>query len=266
HPLRPATRNRLGRPLPHQQADRPRAHPQPQQLSTPRHEPQGRIRHSAAFPPPIPASGAECSRATHPFAARVPRSAFPLDAHALPTPPACVLSQDQTLHKGPTPGPAPRRAAHRPSKPRRNPDRSLEVINQRNPPHTYRTWSECVTGPKQTMAENNQTRAVEFSRNNRSSRTSPRPSGPRSSSAEGVLSALLCLHFISVPYFPPNRRFQEKPIGMKTTRGAARYSSTRFLNPTWLNAVLEPLKRGDGRGGGPALSQPRAGSLPPTPS
>ena len=35
HPLRPATRRRLGRPLPHQQADRPRAHPQPlQTLST----------------------------------------------------------------------------------------------------------------------------------------------------------------------------------------------------------------------------------------
>ena len=27
HPLRPATRHRLGRPSPHQQADRPRAHP-----------------------------------------------------------------------------------------------------------------------------------------------------------------------------------------------------------------------------------------------
>ena len=34
HPLRPATRRRLGRPLPHQQADRPRAHPTPQKLST----------------------------------------------------------------------------------------------------------------------------------------------------------------------------------------------------------------------------------------
>lgn len=33
HPLRPATRRRLGRPLPHQQADRPRAHPIPQKLS-----------------------------------------------------------------------------------------------------------------------------------------------------------------------------------------------------------------------------------------
>ena len=32
-PLRPATRRRLGRPLPHQQADRPRAHPRPRNLS-----------------------------------------------------------------------------------------------------------------------------------------------------------------------------------------------------------------------------------------
>ena len=34
HPLRPATRRRLGRPLPHQQADRPRAHLIPTKLST----------------------------------------------------------------------------------------------------------------------------------------------------------------------------------------------------------------------------------------
>src|SRR5690606_41077813 len=32
-PLRPATRRRLGEPLPHQQADRPRAHPAPPELS-----------------------------------------------------------------------------------------------------------------------------------------------------------------------------------------------------------------------------------------
>src|SRR4051812_41278948 len=44
-------------------------------------------------------SGAGCSRVTHPFAARVPRRAFPLDLHVLSTPPAFVLSQDQTLQK-----------------------------------------------------------------------------------------------------------------------------------------------------------------------
>src|SRR5699024_12867298 len=37
HPLRPATRRRLGRPSPHQQADRPRVHPPPKNLSKPRH-------------------------------------------------------------------------------------------------------------------------------------------------------------------------------------------------------------------------------------
>ena len=37
HPLRPATRRRLGTPLPHQQADRPRAHPIPPE----------------SFPPPV---------------------------------------------------------------------------------------------------------------------------------------------------------------------------------------------------------------------
>ena len=36
-PLRPATRRRLGRPSPHQQADRPRAHPEPKNLSNHHH-------------------------------------------------------------------------------------------------------------------------------------------------------------------------------------------------------------------------------------
>src|SRR5699024_1766565 len=36
-PLRPATRHRLGEPLPHQQPDRPRVHPSPINLSNPHH-------------------------------------------------------------------------------------------------------------------------------------------------------------------------------------------------------------------------------------
>lgn len=47
----------------------------------------------------IPKPRAGCSRVTHPFAARVPRRAFPLDLHVLSTPPAFVLSQDQTLQQ-----------------------------------------------------------------------------------------------------------------------------------------------------------------------
>ena len=54
HPLRPATRHRLGRPSPHQQADRPRAHPPPK-------TPKG-----ASFPHP-PCSRHRISRISHTF-------------------------------------------------------------------------------------------------------------------------------------------------------------------------------------------------------
>ena len=40
HPLRPATRRRLGKPLPYQLADRPRAHPEVRGLKGPRFDPQ----------------------------------------------------------------------------------------------------------------------------------------------------------------------------------------------------------------------------------
>ena len=44
---------------------------------------------------------ADHPRVTHPFATRVPVQAlaFPFDLHVLSTPPAFILSQDQTLHK-----------------------------------------------------------------------------------------------------------------------------------------------------------------------
>ena len=37
-------------------------------------------------------------RITHPFATKIPRRIFPFDLHVLGTPPAFILSQDQTLH------------------------------------------------------------------------------------------------------------------------------------------------------------------------
>ena len=55
------------------------------------------------FPSVIPLSGTDCSRVTHPSAARILSSSrnlptiSPLDLHVLSTPPAFVLSQDQTL-------------------------------------------------------------------------------------------------------------------------------------------------------------------------
>ena len=114
HPLRPATRHRLGRPSPHQQADRPRAHPPPK-------TPKG-----ASFPDPS-CDRPRISRISHTFMrlsrrrgqvthVLLTRSPLiqnqqkpvpsPFDLHVLSTPPAFVLSQDQTLQTKPTkPGP-----------------------------------------------------------------------------------------------------------------------------------------------------------------
>ena len=67
-----------------------------------------------------------------------------------------------------------------------------------------------VTGPKQTWLEENQTRAVEFSRNNHTTRTSPE--NPQKDSRSlfrrrcVCVSALLCLHISSSPEHSPNRR------------------------------------------------------------
>ncbi len=100
HPLRPATDRRLGRPLPHQLANRPHA------------------------PPPVPEGFPRGPRCPRPYAALAPLSRgysppegrsrtcsspvrhsvraearTPFDLHALGTPPAFILSQDQTLHQ-----------------------------------------------------------------------------------------------------------------------------------------------------------------------
>src|SRR5699024_10613857 len=86
---------------PHQQADRPRAHPSPINLSRPHHaaRPDYPVLDtvSSAYPrergrlltcySPVRHSSTRCKH---------PASAF--DLHVLSTPPAFVLSQDQTLH------------------------------------------------------------------------------------------------------------------------------------------------------------------------
>ena len=98
HPLRPATRQSLGRPLPHQQADRPRAHPWPKKLST---NTPCRDRSypvlatvSGSYPK---AKGRLLTCYSPVRRSSTPKRAFPLDLHVLSTPPAFVLSQDQTL-------------------------------------------------------------------------------------------------------------------------------------------------------------------------
>ena len=74
----------------------------PHRKNFPPHHPKcGPIRYYTQFPRLIPKCRADHPRVTHPFATRVPKQAwaFPFDLHVLSTPPAFILSQDQTLHK-----------------------------------------------------------------------------------------------------------------------------------------------------------------------
>ena len=103
-PLRPATRRCLGRPLPHQLADKPRAHPTAQ-----RHflkEPCGSERISG-INPSFPGLSRSVGQVAHVLLTRsplrhtdgLPLRCASLDLHALGAPPAFVLSQDQTLQR-----------------------------------------------------------------------------------------------------------------------------------------------------------------------
>ena len=88
HPLRPATRQSLGKPLPYQQADRNKADLFPPELYS--CENYGTLANlSAGY---FPEKGTFLA-ITHPFATLL--QAY--DLHVLGTPPAFVLSQDQTL-------------------------------------------------------------------------------------------------------------------------------------------------------------------------
>jgi hypothetical protein len=100
HPLRPATRRSLGRPLPHQQADRPRAHPPPKNLPTNHHAAVREYPVLATLSGSYPRVRGRLLTCYSPVRrSSTPKRAFPLDLHVLSTPPAFVLSQDQTLHR-----------------------------------------------------------------------------------------------------------------------------------------------------------------------
>ena len=100
HALTPATRRSLGRPLPHQQADRPRDHPGPKNLS--------HSHHAVGVVYPVLAAVSRCyPRVQGRFLTCYspvrrfppPEGGFTLDLHVLGAPPAFVLSQDQTLRR-----------------------------------------------------------------------------------------------------------------------------------------------------------------------
>ena len=108
HPLRPATRRSLGRPLPHQLTDRPRAN---LEAAGPEGSPpfsEAILRSPATYGinPPFGGLSHSSRHVAHVILTRSPLETFkasskdsPFDLHVLSTPPAFILSQNQTLHK-----------------------------------------------------------------------------------------------------------------------------------------------------------------------
>ena len=101
-PLRPATDRRLGEPLPHQLANRTRAPLQAPGLAVPSFDHRSsKNRMSCGISPPFGRLSPTQRQITHALLTRLPlysgRSPFTFDLHVLGTPPALILSQDQTL-------------------------------------------------------------------------------------------------------------------------------------------------------------------------
>ena len=101
-PLRPATDRRLGRPLPHQQANPPRARPWSEAEATFSSRPEELLGHPVLIrvSPGYPDTKGGLPTCYSPVR-RFPPSedGFSLDLHVLSAPPAFVLSQDQTLRE-----------------------------------------------------------------------------------------------------------------------------------------------------------------------
>ena len=105
-PLRPATDRRLGEPLPHQPANRTRAHPLPINLWHSLHVKKMHyevlLEVSLGYPSVrgrLPTRYSPVRRCPLTHSSEESFVSFPLDLHVLGTPPAFILSQDQTLDK-----------------------------------------------------------------------------------------------------------------------------------------------------------------------
>ena len=95
HPLRPANDRRLGEPLPHQLSNHTQAVPKaPEGFN-----PEITCGISYSFEQLSLTLGYVPTRYSAVRRSSTPEGAFPLDLHVLGTPPALILSQDQTLQK-----------------------------------------------------------------------------------------------------------------------------------------------------------------------
>ena len=106
YPLRSATDRRLGRPLPYQPANQTQAHPIPMNLWPKFHvDPRCHevlIPVSRGYPSVwgrLPTRYSPVRRSLYLRSTEALFQYIPLDLHVLGTPPAFILSQDQTLNK-----------------------------------------------------------------------------------------------------------------------------------------------------------------------
>ena len=100
HPLRPPTRLRLGKPLPYQLADRTQVPPEANYSFT---ATSLTSRNLCGIICPFEQLSPTSGQITHALLTRSPltpssKKGRPFDLHVLGTPPAFILSQDQTLH------------------------------------------------------------------------------------------------------------------------------------------------------------------------
>jgi hypothetical protein len=99
HPLRSLTRRRLGRPLPYQLADGTQVHPEANYSFSHRFLKPGT---TCGISSPFELLSHTSGQVTNALLTRSPLTCIatcPFDLHVLGTPPAFILSQDQTLRK-----------------------------------------------------------------------------------------------------------------------------------------------------------------------
>ena len=201
HPLRPATRHRLGGPSPHQQADRPRAHPPPkhhndESFPTSPCGPTGTPRISRPFKRLSRRGG----QVAHVILTRSPlnpppeKETGPFDLHVLSTPPAFVLSQDQTLQtktEQPTTNTNPRNQARTGTGPGRTTEAGEKTPTQ---PDTPQNPQPPEPGPPLRTRNQNQK-----NRERRAEKNTPNPPPPNKTEEEPGATR------------PPRNHFTRKP-------------------------------------------------------
>jgi hypothetical protein len=135
HPLRPATRRRLGRPLPHQLADRPQAHPE---ATCAFREPTRQSASTSGISPPFDELFPTSGQVAYVLLNRSPlngppKGTAPLDLHTLGTPQAFVLSQDQTLQRKSASPPRPKATS-----------RVFGSLNRSRPQSSFLLFPHCL--------------------------------------------------------------------------------------------------------------------------